>query len=454
MNMEEITDKLVSSVVETMGQSGYVQVEVSARHVHLSQNDLEALFGAGAELIPQRELSQPGQFLARQRVNLIGPKGRKENVAVLGPVRKDTQIELSRSDATGLGVVAPLRESGDTEGSGAITLEGSQGAVSVRQGAIVAHNHIHMTPDEAKGLGLADQQRVSVEIPGERPVVFRDVIVRVNKKFRLRMHIDFDEANAADIGKLAFGKIERVNESGVSGSKIPQLSALPPSLCGSGQPFVPSGRPVLLLLPQEKNPDGMLKPEETAFNKELLAEKFDLLCARKIDYNPDWNHIDGVAAFGLTTSALGKIAAGVADDCYTKAISQAILRGKPVYILRNQVQLFQYEKSAPAAYFNKLREHLTLLEHSGLTVGEDGQLESLIMGGNTGKVPVICPSPRPPEKRDVENQWVLTKHLVIERDLSDAKNAGVKQITIAARAILTDLAKDFAQNHNITIIRG
>lgn len=425
MKMEEITEKLVNSVVETMGQSGYVQVEISARHVHLSQNDLEALFGSGAQLIPKRALSQPGQFLAEQRVTLIGRKGQKENVAVLGPVRNATQVELSKSDAVSMGVEAPFRESGDIKGSGSITIEGTKGAIGICQGVIIAHNHIHITPDEAGVLGLADKQRVSVEIEGERPVVFKDVIVRVNKNFRLRMHIDFDEANAADIGKLTFGKI---------------VSA-------------PFGRPVLLLLPQEKNPAGMRAPEEAQLDKELLAEKFDLLCARTIDYNPDWSHIDGVIAFGLTVESLGKIASGIMDDCYTKAMCQAILRGKPVYILRSQIELFQYEKSAPDAYLKKLQEHLTLLEESGLTAGEDGGLEAIIMHGNPEKVSKARPSPSLPEHMDSGNQWGLTKHLVIESDLAEASRAGVKQITIAARAILTDLARDFAQGHNITIIR-
>lgn len=450
MNMEEITDKLVNSVVEAMGQSGYVQVEVSARHVHLSQNDLEALFGAGAKLVPKRPLSQPGQFLSEQRVTLIGEKGRKENVAVLGPVRKDTQIELSRSDAVSLGVTAPLRESGNIEGSGAVKIQGPKGSVHVRQGAIVAHNHIHMTPEDAKGLGLEDKQHVAVELSGERPIVFKDVIVRVSREFRLRMHIDFDEANAGDIGKLAFGKIISANGRGDSASLMPQA----PPACDSSRPSGTPNRPALLLLPQGNQPPGMPKPEESGLDKELLEREFDLLCAKKIAYHPDWNQIEGVVAFGLTIEAMGKIAAGVVDDCYTRAMSQAILRGKPVYILRSQVELFQYEKSAPGAYYKKLQEHLTLLERSGLTVLNRGLLEAFILRQKTGKAPEEDRPPQAPAQDTDGEPCIIAKHLVAERDIAEAKNAGMKQVTITAKAILTDLARDFARNHNITIIRG
>ena len=199
-------DQVVNAVVNTISKE-YVQVEVSARHVHLSQADLEKLFGPSATLTPKRELSQPGQFLSEQRVTLVGPKGRKENVSVLGPVRKATQVELSNSDARGLGVKAPLRESGDVAGSGAITLEGPKGSVEIPEGVIVAHCHIHMTTADARRMGLSDNQHVSVEIGGERPVVFKDVIVRVSDKFRCRMHIDTDEGNATSLGKLTLGRI-------------------------------------------------------------------------------------------------------------------------------------------------------------------------------------------------------------------------------------------------------
>ncbi len=203
---ESMIDQVVNAVVDTISKE-YVQIEVSARHVHLSQGDLEKLFGAGATLTPKRELSQPGQFLSEQRVTLVGPKGRKENVSVLGPVRKATQVELSKSDARGLGVKAPLRESGDVAGSGAITLEGPKGSIEIPEGVIVAHCHIHMTNADARRMGLTDNQHVAVAVGGERPVTFNDVIVRVSDKYNCRMHIDTDEGNATELGKLTLGRI-------------------------------------------------------------------------------------------------------------------------------------------------------------------------------------------------------------------------------------------------------
>ena len=202
-------EEIVSAVLDAVHKAGLVEVEVSARHVHLTQRDVETLFGPGAKLEPKRPLSQPGQFLSGQRVTLVGPKGRKERTAVLGPVRGAAQVELSKSDCVELGVKAPLRESGDVAGSGAITIEGPCGSIHLEEGAIIARNHIHLTTADAKLLNLHDKQRVSVAVMTERPVVFRDVVIRVSPNFNCRMHIDFDEANAALVSGFTLGKIIR-----------------------------------------------------------------------------------------------------------------------------------------------------------------------------------------------------------------------------------------------------
>ncbi len=202
-------EEIVRQVMAAVEKAGLVEIEVSARHVHLTQSDFELLFGSGAKMTPRRDLSQPGQYLAAERVNLIGPKGKKTNVAVLGPVRKATQVELSRSDCVALGVKAPLRESGDVKGSGQIRIEGPCGSIDIPEGVIVAHKHIHVPTDMAEKLGLKDKDRVSVEAITQRPVVYKDVIIRVSDQFRFRMHVDFDEANAADISGFTLGKIIR-----------------------------------------------------------------------------------------------------------------------------------------------------------------------------------------------------------------------------------------------------
>lgn len=200
-------EQLIEQVMDTMTKAGLVQVEVSARHVHLTDQDVEVLFWKGAVLHEKRPLSQKGQYLSEERVTLIGPKGKKERVAVLGPVRSATQVELSVSDCVSLGVKAPLRESGDVEGSGPITIEGPAGSISITQGTIVAHNHIHVPTDVARMLDLKDKEHVSVKILSERPVTFEDVIIRVSDAFTFRMHIDFDEANAASVSGFTLGKI-------------------------------------------------------------------------------------------------------------------------------------------------------------------------------------------------------------------------------------------------------
>lgn len=202
-------DELVKTVLEATLQAGLVQVEVSARHVHLCRQDVETLFGPGASLTPKRDLSQPGQYLAEERVTIVGPKGKKERTAVLGPARGETQVELSKSDCVELGIPAPLRESGDVAGSGAVTLEGPAGSITILQGGIIARNHIHMTPETAESLALRDRDQVSVKVLTDRPVTFAHVLIRVSPNFRNRMHVDFDEANAANVQGFTLGKILR-----------------------------------------------------------------------------------------------------------------------------------------------------------------------------------------------------------------------------------------------------
>lgn len=202
-------EQIVSAVMNAIHNAGMVEVEVSARHVHLTQTDVELLFGQGAQLIPVRPLSQPGQYLSEQRVTLVGSKGKKERVAVLGPVRKDTQVELSKSDCVELGVTAPVRESGDIKGSGAITIVGPCGTLQISEGVIIARNHIHVSAADSLKLGLKDKQKVSVEVLTERPIIFKDVVVRVSDQFRCKMHIDFDEANAAMVSGFTLGRIIR-----------------------------------------------------------------------------------------------------------------------------------------------------------------------------------------------------------------------------------------------------
>ena len=195
-----------------------ILVETSARHVHVTQETLEVLFGAGAQLEVRAMLSQPGQFVSKQRVNVVGYKtdkatGQKieavlKNVSILGPVRKANQVELSATDARSVGIAAPIRESGDIKGSGACKLVGPCGEVELSEGVIVAKRHIHMTPADAEEFGVKNGDIVKLELnTPDRALTFDDVVVRVRDDFALAAHIDTDESNAACAGGTVYGKL-------------------------------------------------------------------------------------------------------------------------------------------------------------------------------------------------------------------------------------------------------
>jgi len=188
--------------------SNKVLVETSARHLHVSRKDLDILFGEGYELTPKKDLSQPGQFACEERVDVVGPKKTIPGVSILGPVRPDTQVELSLTDARSIGVAAPIRESGDIAGSGACKLVGPKGEVEIPAGVIAAKRHIHMTPADAEVFGVQDKDIVSVKIDDNgRGLVFGEVIVRVSPSYALAMHIDTDESNAACVAPGTMGTV-------------------------------------------------------------------------------------------------------------------------------------------------------------------------------------------------------------------------------------------------------
>ena len=185
-----------------------VLVETSARHVHVSRRVLDILFGEGYELTKKKDLSQPGQYACEERVQVIGAKGSFPGVSILGPVRPETHVELSAGDARSIGVKAPIRESGDLEGSGGCKLVGPKGEVELKDGVIVAKRHIHATVADAEELGVKDKDIVCVKVnTPERSLVFGDVVVRVNDTYALAMHIDTDESNAAGMVPGVMGEI-------------------------------------------------------------------------------------------------------------------------------------------------------------------------------------------------------------------------------------------------------
>ena len=185
-----------------------VLVETSARHLHVTKEAVAILFGEGYQLTHKKDLSQPGQFATNERVTVVGPKGEMPGVSILGPERPSTQVELSLTDARKIGVVAPIRESGDIKGSGACKLDGPKGELEISEGVIVAKRHIHFTPDQAKEANVENGEIVSVKITSaERTAILGDVVVRVNPSYDAAMHIDTDESNACGCSGVVYGEI-------------------------------------------------------------------------------------------------------------------------------------------------------------------------------------------------------------------------------------------------------
>lgn len=183
-------------------------VETSARHIHVTQEHLEILFGSGAKLTHKKDLSQPGQYACEERVTIVGPKKELAGVSILGPVRPATQVELSATDARSIGIVAPIRESGDIAGSGACKIVGPCGEIEIAEGVIVAKRHIHLTPADAEELGVKDKEVVWVKLDTDgRSTIFGDVVCRVHENFARAMHIDTDESNAVSAPRELYGEI-------------------------------------------------------------------------------------------------------------------------------------------------------------------------------------------------------------------------------------------------------
>lgn len=198
---EQQIKAIVDKIVGEIKGEGDIPVGISNRHIHLSREHVDILFGKDYKLTPIKELSQPGQFACKEQLTLIGPSMRPiEGVRVLGPERKSSQVEISRTDSFTLKVKPPVRESGDTVGSAPVTIVGPKGIVTLKEGCIIANRHIHMSLDEAKAFGVSDGEYADVELDGERRTLFYDVQIRAHENFRLEMHIDTDDANAAGVG--------------------------------------------------------------------------------------------------------------------------------------------------------------------------------------------------------------------------------------------------------------
>lgn len=205
--MENLLQEIIDEVVRRVKDEAFIEVEASGRHVHLTREHIDILFGEGYNLTKVKDLSQPGQYACKERVTISGPRGSIENVVVLGPPRAETQVEVSFTDALVLGSIPPVKLSGDLENTPEITISTKRASIALNRGLMVAKRHIHMTPEDAKKFGVFDKENVRVKVLGKRPLIFDDVVVRVSKDYKTYMHIDYDEANACGYSKGTFALI-------------------------------------------------------------------------------------------------------------------------------------------------------------------------------------------------------------------------------------------------------
>lgn len=194
-NDKELAVNSMKGHLETNAETKKIPVGISNRHIHLSQLDLEILFGEGYQMSKLKDLKQPGQFAANETLCIAGPKGSLNSVRVLGPVRTESQVEISKTDSFTLGIKSPIRESGDLKGSADICVIGPKGSIVLKEKAIIAKRHIHMTPEDAQIFNVTNGQKVCVAISGERKGILGEVVVRVNRNYSLEFHVDTDEAN-------------------------------------------------------------------------------------------------------------------------------------------------------------------------------------------------------------------------------------------------------------------
>ncbi|UHA72527.1 ethanolamine utilization phosphate acetyltransferase EutD [Paenibacillus sp. 481] len=203
----QFLESIVNEVIKRVQDETCIEIEASGKHVHLNRAAIDALFGEGYQLTKARDLSQPGQYACKERVTLIGPKGSLHNVVVLGPERKQSQVEISHTDAVVLGVPVPVRESGKLDGTPGIVIASGSNVMQLEQGLIAAQRHIHVKTEDAKKFNVDNGEIVQVKVYGKRPLIFDDVLIRVSDNYETYMHIDYDEANACGFAKGTKGKI-------------------------------------------------------------------------------------------------------------------------------------------------------------------------------------------------------------------------------------------------------
>ncbi len=447
-------DFLVERVVAEVRKRLSFEVETSGRHVHLSREHVDALFGKGHSLTDSRRLSQPGEFLCSERVTLVGPKGAIENVAILGPERKRSQVELSITDAALLGVNAPVRDSGDLEGSATLRLRTPKGEIALEKGVIVARRHIHMTPRDAELFGVADGDRVSVRVAGSRSAILEGVLVRVSPKYCLAMHIDYDEANACGYSKGVRGTI--VSHAG--GESDGCLKIVGESMDQEQLIEMVTKELIRRLGPTTDAPQE--KPLLVA-GEPGCCDALEDVC---VEYRssgaeaPDWSRYSGAAIPSLSENQLVLASFGLkyvcpeaertGCDAESSMMVDALLAGVPVYVIEEGVAWRR-----TACPDSPLGKHYAACEAKLRSFGVRFVPAAKLAGCAAEDVKQLSPAARAEVPAEMPCADLRSKKVLSERDLQELCANGCSEILVAARAIITPLGLDWLRLKGISVRR-
>lgn len=443
-----------------------IVVGVSNRHIHLSEEDFAALFGPNREMTKIRELSQPGEFAAAETVNLIGPKGVIRDVRVLGPCRKNTQVEISRTDSYVLGIKAPVRESGKIDGTPGVVIEGPNGRISLEKGLIVALRHIHLDPESALKYGVKNGDVVSVKADGERGVVFENVLARVSANYVREMHLDTDEANAADIrsGDLVRIIAKDGNPSAEGGGR----KALALFTGGTGG-YEEACRQIRKLKEDGWEVSVMFTAgAERLFSKEHLESRFkdfDLHFESRCGNQNLLQDVRLVLIPVLTVNTLTKIALGIADTPAAHLIAGALMNGIPIIAAKDACDARTFRKGVSGsekpseAFAAKIDGYVKTLEGFGIRMVPAAELSrasaAAVSAPPAGQAAAASGKPqngadRSGMKRAAGSDREKTRFITRE-DVVRAWQDGSMKITIGGNTKVTPYAKDAAGELGVEI---
>lgn len=449
--IRQVTDHVIRqlNMLEPPQDAPRIPIGISSRHIHLSQADTRRLFGPGYQLTVLKQLNQPGEFAARETLQIIGPKGSLQGVRIIGPLRRQSQVEISRTDAFTLGLNPPLRDSSQLQDSPGVALVGPAGSLSLKEGVIIAARHIHLQPAEAERWGLKNGDRVSVRVDGERGLTFGNVLVRVQDNYRLEMHIDTDEANAGgikngDTGRIV-GRIFRT--SGPGAGCLPKLLA---AISGGSIGFEQGlgelkklAGDFQLQLVLSKNA-GEIYEGHTGLA--ALSSLPPLQEGETVSLSRLLEDVQGIVIPVLTVNSAAKLAQGISDTLFLNVIIHSLIKGLPVIAARNAADPEDRErkmltgKNCSPGMLDLAKANLRKLEKMGIRITDAASLaaetRSLILQKTEG----------------AGSRWPGKRTVITEKDISQ-ESIAAKKIFIPEGAILTPLVLDLIRTKGLEVSR-